>query len=179
MTRSLRSAAEKKLEGRITIGKVGAAHGIRGEMRIIPLTDFTERFGTMKEVMVGTELLHVESCKYHKQYVLLKFREYPEREQAQALTGKLLTIDRSEVAPLAEGEFYTFDIIGLTVYDTEGKELGKIENVLRTGSNDIYQARTSEGGEILIPALKSVVREIDIAGSRMVVDMPEEIEDAH
>ena len=176
MTRLSPSAAKKK---RVTIGKVGAAHGIHGEMRIIPLTDFTERFASMKEVMVGDELLHIESCKYHKQYVLLKFREYPIRENAMRLTGKLLTVDRSEAAPLAEGEYYTFDIIGLTVYDVKGKELGRVENVLRTGSNDVYQARRLDGGELLIPALKAVVKEIDIAGGRMVIDMPEEISDAH
>lgn len=148
-------------------------------MRIIPLTDFTERFRSMQEVMVGTELLHIESCKYHKQYILLKFREYPEREQARALTGKLLTIDRSEAAPLGEGEFYTFDIIGLRACDTEGNELGLVENVLRTGSNDVYALCTPEGRELLVPALKSVVREIDLKGGRMVVDLPEETEDAH
>lgn len=176
MTKLSPSAAKKK---RVTIGKVGAAHGIHGEMRIIPLTDFTERFASMKEVMVGDELLHIESCKYHKQYVLMKFREYPVREDAMRLTGKLLTVDRSEAAPLAEGEYYTFDIIGLTVYDVKGKELGRVENVLRTGSNDVYQARRLDGGELLIPALKAVVKEIDIAGGRMVIDMPEEISDAH
>ena len=176
MTRLSPSAAKKK---RVTIGKVGAAHGIHGEMRIIPLTDFTERFASMKEVMVGDELLHIESCKYHKQYVLMKFREYPIREDAMRLTGKLLTVDRSEAAPLAEGEYYTFDIIGLTVYDVKGKELGRVENVLHTGSNDVYQARRLDGGELLIPALKAVVKEIDIAGGRMVIDMPEEISDAH
>ena len=96
-----------------------------------------------------------------------------------SLTGKLLTVDRSEAAPLQEGEYYTFDIIGLTVYDMDGKELGKVENVLRTGSNDVYQARRTDGGELLIPALKAVVKEIDVPGSRMVVDMPEEISDAH
>lgn len=176
MTKLSPSAVKKK---RVTIGKVGAAHGIHGEMRIIPLTDFTERFASMKEVMVGDELLHIESCKYHKQYVLMKFREYPIREDAMRLTGKLLTVDRSEAAPLAEGEYYTFDIIGLTVYDVKGKELGRVENVLRTGSNDVYQARRLDGGELLIPALKAVVKEIDIAGGRMVIDMPEEISDAH
>ncbi|WP_033169093.1 ribosome maturation factor RimM [Selenomonas sp. ND2010] len=176
MTKLSPSAVKKK---RVTIGKVGAAHGIHGEMRIIPLTDFTERFASMKEVMVGDELLHIESCKYHKQYVLMKFREYPIREDAMRLTGKLLTVDRSEAAPLAEGEYYTFDIIGLTVYDVSGKELGRVENVLRTGSNDVYQARRLDGGELLIPALKAVVKEIDIAGGRMVIDMPEEISDAH
>ena len=176
MTRLSPSAAKKK---RVTIGKVGAAHGIHGERRIIPLTDFTERFASMKEVMVGDELLHIESCKYHKQYVLMKFKEYPVREDAMRLTGRLLTVDRSEAAPLSEGEYYTFDIIGLTVYDASGKELGQVENVLRTGSNDVYQIRRVDGGELLIPALKAVVKEIDIAGGRMVIDMPEEISDAH
>ena len=99
----------KRDKNRVTIGKVGAPHGIHGEMRIIPLTDFVERFETMKEVMVGSEMLHIESCKYHKQYVLMKFQEYPVREAAMSLTGKLLTVDRSDAAPLQEGEYYTFD----------------------------------------------------------------------
>ena len=180
MTRLSPSAAKKNAaKDRVTIGKVGAAHGIHGEMRIIPLTDFTERFADMKEVMVGDELLHIESCKYHKQFILLKFREYPVREDAMRLTGRLLTVDRSEAVPLEEGEFYTFDIIGLTVYDEAGTELGTIENVLRTGSNDVYQARRPDGRELLIPALKAVVKEIDVAGGRMVVDLPEETDDAH
>ena len=135
------------MKNRVTIGKVGAAHGIHGEMRIIPLTDFTDRFAGMKEVMVGDELLHIESCKYHKQFVLLKFREYPVREDAMRLTGRVRTFNRSETAPLEEGEFYTFDIIGLKVLDENGTELGTIENVLRTGSNDVYQARRPDGSE--------------------------------
>ena len=109
----------------------------------------------------------------------MKFREYPVREDAMRLTGRLLTVDRSEAAPLEDGEFYTFDIIGLTVYDVEGTELGTVENVLRTGSNDVYQTRLTAGGELLIPALKAVVKEIDIKGGRMVVDMPEDTSDAH
>ena len=176
MTRLSPFAANKKKD-RVTIGKVGAVHGIHGELRIIPLTDFVERFAGMKEVMVGDEMLHIESCKFHKQFVLLKFREYPVREQAMRLTGRLLTVARDEAVPLEEGEFYTFDIIGLTVYDTAGTELGTVENVLRTGSNDVYQARRPDGRELLIPALKAVVREIDIAGGRMVVDLPEETDD--
>ncbi len=167
------------MKNRVTIGKVGAAHGIHGEMRIIPLTDFTDRFAGMKEVMVGDELLHIESCKYHKQFVLLKFREYPVREDAMRLTGRMLTVDRSEAAPLEEGEFYTFDIIGLKVLDENGTELGTIENVLRTGSNDVYQARRPDGSELLIPALKAVVRKIDVKGGIMVVALPEETDDAH
>ena len=95
MTRLSPFAANKKKD-RVTIGKVGAVHGIHGELRIIPLTDFVERFAGMKEVMVGDEMLHIESCKFHKQFVLLKFREYPVREQAMRLTGRLLTVARDE-----------------------------------------------------------------------------------
>ena len=171
------SPSEDKAE-RITIGKVGAVHGIRGEVRIIPLTDFVDRFMKMNVVMVGNEPLHIESCRYHKQFVLLKFREYPTREDAMHLNGRLLTIARDEVAPLDEGEYYTFDIIGLTVFDPDGNELGRVDNILRTGSNDVYQAHSKDGKEVLIPALKSVVKAIDIAQGKMIVDLLEETEDA-
>ena len=180
MIRSSRSADKNRHQppaGRITIGRVGAPQGIHGEMRVIPLTDFSNRFEGLTEVMVGDELLHVESLRYHKQFVLMKFREYPVREDAMALTGRLLTVDRSEAAPLDEGEYYTFDIIGLHVFDLAGKELGIVENVLRTGSNDVYQARNEEGKELLIPALKAVVKTIDVTGGRMVVDLPDVLED--
>lgn len=162
---------------RITIGRVGAPQGIHGELRVIPLTDFPERFEGLKEIMVGDELLHVESVRYHKQFVLMRFREYAVREDARALTGRLLTVAREDAAPLGEGEFYTFDIIGLHVFDMEGAELGVVENVLRTGANDVYQARGKDGKELLIPALKAVVKEIDVKGGRMTVELPEVLED--
>ena len=164
-------------KGRITIGRVGAPQGIHGELRVIPLTDFPERFEGLKEIMVGDELLHVESVRYHKQFVLMKFREYQVREDARQLTGRLLTVAREDAAPLGEGEFYTFDIIGLHVFDMEGAELGVVENVLRTGANDVYQARGKDGKELLIPALKAVVKEIDVKGGRMTVELPEVLED--
>jgi len=180
MIRSSRSADKNRHlppKGRITIGRVGAPQGVRGELRVIPLTDFEERFEGMDEVLVGDELFHIESLRYHKQFVLMKFREIPTREAAQELTGRLLTVDRSEAAPLAEGEFYTFDIIGLHVFDPEGKELGIVENVLRTGANDVYQARSADGKELLIPALKAVVKVIDLPNGRMVVELPDVLED--
>ena len=103
----------------------------------------------------------------------MRFREYAVREDAQKLTGRLLTVARAEAAPLDEGEYYVFDIVGLTVYDEEDNELGTVENVLRTGSNDVYAVRSEDGREILIPALRSVVREIDVPGGRMTVRFPQ------
>ena len=158
---------------RIVIGRVGAAHGIRGELRIIPLTDFPERFATLREVMVGDELLHIESVKPQGKNFLMRFREYAVREDAQKLTGRLLTVARAEAAPLDEGEYYVFDIVGLTVYDEEDNELGTVENVLRTGSNDVYAVRTEDGRELLVPALRAVVLQIDLNAGRMTVRLPE------
>ena len=158
---------------RIVIGRVGAAHGIRGELRIIPLTDFPERFAALREVMVGDELLHIESVKPQGKNFLMRFREYTVREDAQKLTGRLLTVARAEAAPLDEGEYYVFDIVGLTVYDEENNELGTVENILRTGSNDVYAVRSEDGREILIPALRKVVRTIDVPNGRMTVRLSE------
>ncbi|MFC2316184.1 MAG: ribosome maturation factor RimM [Selenomonas massiliensis] len=160
-------------DGRIVIGRVGAAHGIHGELRIIPLTDFPERFSALREVMVGDELLHVAHVKPQGKNFLMRFREYAVREDAQRLTGRLLTVARAEAAPLDEGEYYVFDIVGLMVYDEEDNELGSVENVLRTGSNDVYAVRSEDGRELLIPALRAVVQSIDVPSGRMTVRLPE------
>ena len=172
MTRLSPSVPDASNE-RIVIGRVGAAHGIRGELRVIPLTDFPERFAALREVMVGDELLHIESVKPQGKNFLMRFREYAVREDAQRLTGRLLTVARAEAAPLDEGEYYVFDIVGLTVYDEEDNELGTVENVLRTGSNDVYAVRSEDGREILIPALRKVVRTIDVPNGRMTVRLSE------
>ena len=160
-------------DGRIVIGRVGAAHGIHGDLRIIPLTDFPERFSALREVMVGDELLHIDQMKPQGKNILMRFREYGVREEAQRLTGRLLTVARAEAAPLDEGEYYVFDIVGLTVYDEEDNELGSVENVLRTGSNDVYAVRSEDGRELLIPALRAVVQSIDVPSGRMTVRLPE------
>ena len=160
-------------DGRIVIGRVGAAHGIQGDLRIIPLTDFPERFAALREIMVGDELLLVERVKPQGKNVLMRFREYAVREEAQRLTGRLLTVARADASPLDEGEYYVFDIVGLTVYDEADNELGTVENVIRTGSNDVYAVRAEDGREILVPALRTAVLAIDVAGGRMTVRLPE------
>ncbi len=170
MTKSSPSAAKN----RIVIGKVGAPHGIHGELRVAPLTDFPNRFDDLKQVYVGDQLLDIDSMKYHKQFVILRFKQYPVREEAMRLTGQLVSLDRSQAAPLAEGEYYAFDIVGLSVYDMDDRLLGKVTNILKTGSNDVYVVKSAEGTELLVPALKKVVKEIQLAEGRMVVDLLEE-----
>lgn len=176
MLRSAINNKSKKNENRIVIGKAGAPQGIHGDIRVIPLTDFPERFEELDYVYADDERLDIISVKYHKQFVLLRFKQYDVRETVAALTGKLLMIDKKDAMPLDEGEYYTFDIIGLEVFDLENNSLGHITEVLKTGSNDVYVAsKKGEAKQLMIPALKAVVKEINIAEGKMVVDMPEEV----
>ena len=84
---------------------------------------------------------------------------------------KLLKVDKKNAAPLAEGEFYTFDLIGMQVFDTDDNKIGKITNVLKTGSNDVFVVKCEDEHELLIPALKRVVKKIDIDNKIMIIDM--------
>ena len=163
-------------DGRVVIGKAGAPHGLRGEVRVIPLTDFPERFESLREVFIGERVFHVEHVHYHRQFVLLTLAECTSREAAAKLTGELLRVAREDAAPLAEGEFYTFDIIGLAALDMDGKRLGAVSHVLKTGSNDVYVVKKPDGAELLVPALKKVVREINIAEGFLRVDLQEELD---
>lgn len=170
MTRSLPSEAER----RVVIGKAGAPHGVRGELRIIPMTDFPERFRGMTHCFIGDRAVEITGVRYQKSHVLMTLAGVSTREAAAALTGSLVSVARSEAMPLAEGEYYTFDIIGLKVFETDGHALGTVTDVLRTGSNDVYVVSLPGRAEdVLVPALKAVVREISLEDGRMVVSMPE------
>ncbi len=159
---------------RVVIGKAGAPHGVKGELRVIPMTDFPERFEGMTHCFVGDTRMDITGVRYQKRHVLMTLAGVSSREAAAALTGAFVSVDRAEAAPLGEGEYYTFDIIGLSVYETDGTPLGTVTDVLRTGSNDVYVvSMPGRGEDVLVPALKTVVREISLAEGRMVVAMPE------
>lgn len=160
-------------EDRIIVGKIGKAYGLKGEARIIPLTDFSERFFDMQEIAVGDKVYKIDSVREDSKSVLMKFENINSPEEVALLRGKFLTVDKKDAAPLKDGEYYTFDIIGLIVYDVNNNRLGEVWNVLRTGSNDVYEVNGVDGKELLIPALKKVVKEIDISEKKMVVDLAE------
>ena len=159
MTKSLQSAAE------IIVGKVGAPRGLDGTVRIIPLTDFDGRFDALEKISVGGKIFAIEAVKHIGGQLFIKFTGIDSREVAKTLTNKFLTVDRADAAPLADGEFYTFDIIGCEVFDGD-KKIGTVTNVLKTGSNDVLEV----DGKTLIPALKSVVRSIDIAAKKILLN---------
>lgn len=165
-------------DDKVIIGKIGAPHGVRGDVRVIPLTDFPDRFHQLKMVYTddGAKLT-VESARFHKQFVLVKFRGIDTMNEAELLRGKLIKVRREDAVVLPEGHYYFFDIIGLSVFTETGEHLGDIADILQTGSNDVYIAERKNEKPLLIPALKEVVLQIDIPGKKMIVRLQEEWDD--
>ena len=173
--KSLHSAIKMRNTS-IIVGKIVAPHGVRGDVRIVPLTDNPERFYDLKEVNLDNgSVLTIQSVKMHNQFVLIKFKGYDDRTAIEALRGQMLSIPRELAVPLGEDEYYTADIIGLEVYLENGDYIGKIVNIIETGSNDVYVAQKGKE-QTLIPALKRVVKLIDLKAQKMVVIKEEELE---
>ena len=169
----------QKTDCDITIGKIVGTHGNKGLLKVLPLTDFPDRFLGMDSI---TLLLDGKEKKYtlleashHKRNVLLELKEIPDMTGAEALKGALIKIKREELTPLPDGSYYIFDIVGITVCTPGGDHLGVVEDIIQTGANDVYVINTGKPAPLLVPALKEVVREIDIKAGRMVVELPEEI----
>jgi 16S rRNA processing protein RimM len=161
----------------IAIGEIIKAQGIKGEVKTVPLTDDLRRFGQIKRVFLqsasaGLLELWIESYRLFKEFVLLKFVGIDDMTAATNLGRGLLLIPRNERPGLPKGRFYLDEIIGLDVYTETTEYLGRIDEVLQTGANDVYSVRR-ESRQILIPALKSVIRQVDLTAGRMTVILPE------
>ncbi len=173
MEKSSPSAAKN----RIVIGKTGSPHGVKGEFKVIPMTDFPDRFKGMTHCYIGDRFVEITGVRYQKNHVLMTIEGVGTREDAAAMVGTLISVDRSEAVPLEAGEYYVADILGLSVEEADGTELGTVTDVIKTGSNDVYVVSLPGRKEdVLVPALKAVVREISLEDGRMVVSMPEVLE---
>ncbi|AEG60065.1 ribosome maturation factor RimM [Desulforamulus ruminis] len=160
----------------ITVGEIVNTQGIRGEVRVLPTTDYPERFQSTTKILV---LLRDQRLEYtiekvwpHKQFIIVKFAEIPDLNAAEKMKGALLQITRKELVALPKDNYYIFDLVGLKVYE-EGRELGELVQVLKTGANDVYVIKPPEGKDLLLPALKSVVKEIDLERGKMEVKLPD------
>lgn len=149
---------------KITIGKIGAPHGVRGDLKLYPLTDFPDRFDDLVHAFINDAPVEITFKRWQKDFLVMHFKGVDSREAAMRLTNSFLKVDRKDAAPLDEGEYYAFDIIGLEVRDQNDAVLGKITNILKTGSNDVYVTKAPDGRELMVPALKKVVTEINVGG---------------
>jgi 16S rRNA processing protein RimM len=153
----------------LIVGYILAPWGLRGEVKVEVATDFPERLAPQKLVYLNARPLEIESCRPHKQHLVVKLATIDSVEDAEKLRGQDLTIPRSELYPLPEGQYYTFQLIGLKVVTTEGKTLGRITEIMATGSNDVYIVE-GKRSEILIPAIEDVVKSIDLEKGKMVIE---------
>lgn len=158
---------------KVLIGEVVKAHGIQGEIKVKPITNNPKRFKKVKEIILEHDQeerrLKVLDAKVQQSEVYLALEGVNTRDEAETLRGWSVKIDRSEVPPLKEGWYY-FELEGMQVYEGDTL-LGTITQVLQTGANDVYLVKGANG-EICVPALKSVVKQVDVPGNRMDVELP-------
>ncbi len=167
-----------KPEELTAIGKVMRPHGIHGEMRIMILTDFPERFDETDEVYLVSPkkkvlFFPVESNRFHAGCVLLKLKGIETPEEAGEYRHWLVSVPDDELVELEEGEYWHFQLVGLKAVNEEGAYLGELCEILQTPGHDIYAIKTPEGKELLIPAVEAFVKKVDIEGGTITVCPPE------
>ena len=166
---------------RVQIGIIVGAHGIQGVIRVHPTTDFPERFLDMKTLVAEHSskppvILEVKGMKFHegKGQVLVTAEGVNDRDAAEALKGRVITITPEERVELPEGEYWIDSLIGLDVIDDgSGEHLGKLEEVMSTGGNDVYIIRADDGSQKLIPAIEDVIRDIALEKGSMRINVLE------
>jgi 16S rRNA processing protein RimM len=157
----------------LVIGRVTAPFGTGGEVRVRPETDFPERFRGLGDVCLelpnGEErVVRVAGARITPKGILVKLDGYDDRDSVEGLRRAFLKVKPSMAAPLPEGSYWVHQIIGLRAFTEEGRDLGEITEVLRSPANDVYVTESA-----MIPAVREVVREIDLEKGRMIVALPE------
>ncbi len=157
----------------IVVGRIINTHGIKGELKIYPLTDNIERCRDLKKAYIGDNKIKVriESVKYHKGFVIIKFEEFNNINEVLGFKDNFIYIDEDDKVQLPEGHYFIFDIVGCTVYNTKGEKIGSVTEVIQSASNDVYVVKDTEKNKsYLIPAVKEFVTEIDVQNKKITID---------
>ena len=159
------------------IGQVVNTVGLKGEIKINPFTDNLEQFDKGKKIILEknknqTEF-EIEQVRFHKLQVILKLKGIDIIEKAEKLRNSYVIVKRKDKEELPEDTYYIVDLIGLNVYLEDNTLLGEITDVFPTGSNDVYVVKTEEGKQILLPAIKDVVKEVNLSENKMIINLIE------
>ncbi|MDP9329790.1 MAG: ribosome maturation factor RimM [Actinomycetota bacterium] len=161
-------------EPTIVVGKVAKAHGLRGEVTLMALSDNPDRFvaGSTVYTEAGREL-HIRSCRGVGARLLVTFEGVEDRARAESLHGAMLVVPRSMLPTLPAGEYWPHELEGCAVVTESGRALGTITDVIPNQANDLWVAADAAGTETLIPAIRDVIVEVDVASKRVSVrDVP-------
>jgi len=170
-----RAQTEERMprEGYRAVGMVERPRGLKGEIKVLPLTDFPQRFDRGARVFIGGAPRTVQSSNWQKGRVYLYIDGVADRESAESLRGELIEIPEEERPGAVESFWYLDEIEGLLVVGVDGSELGTIREVLQTGANDVYIVDRGERRDLLVPALHDVVVDVDLTAGTMSVDLPD------
>ena len=171
------------MEQFLQVGVITSTHGIRGEVKVFPTTDDPERFKKLKNVILDTGKerldLGVQGVKFFKQYVIIKFKGIDNINDVEKYKGKSLFVPREDAVSLEEDEYYIADLIGMEVYvaeewmSEEAAPFGVLKDVMETGANEVYVIDSEKYGEVLVPAIKQCILDVDIKGGKMKIHLLE------
>lgn len=162
------------MEDLLKVGVITTTHGIRGEVKVFPTTD-PDRFLDLNYVMLDTgrdlRRLDIQSVKYFKNLVILKFKGIDNINDIEMYKQRELWVPREEAQELDEDEYYIGDLIGMEVLLEDGSKFGELKDVMETGANDVYIVETKEGEEVLLPAIKDCILDVDVENNTMTVHL--------
>ena len=163
------------MEDLYQVGAITQTHGIQGEVKVFPMTDDVSRFKNMKGLILDTGkeriTLEVTSARPQKNLVILKFKEYDNINDVERFKGCGLYVTKENRVKCQKDEYFIADLIGLKVISDEGEALGILDDVLQTGANDVYVVKCDNGEEILVPAIKDCVKNVDIEGKEITLHL--------
>ena len=163
----------------LVVGEILRPHGVRGEVRMRVLTDYPEHLASLKSLYIGksaddsnlTEVV-LQKVRFHKAYALLTLDGYRSRDEADRLRGKIVLISMKDAIPLAPGEYYLFQLVGMLVKDRE-RSIGVVKEVLQTGANDVYVVQSEVYGNVLLPAHQETIQSIDFENEVITMVLPD------
>ena len=160
-------------KGMLEIGKIVNTHGIRGELKVQPWCDDPEIFDELEYVYVGKEKFSVLRSRLHKNCIILLLDSIDDINIAEKYKNRIITVEREQLGELPEGTYYIADLEGLTVKTIDGDILGIIDDIIKTGSNDVYVLKTPSKKPVLIPVIDEVVKEVNIEEGYVLVKLLE------
>jgi 16S rRNA processing protein RimM len=165
------------MDNMLQVGVIASPHGLKGEVKVFPTTDDPQRFRKLKQVTLvkgeEAQVRAISAVRFSGKFVIVKFAGFERIEDVEKLKGSPLLIDREEAVPLKKDEYFVADLLEMPVVTEDGRELGKITHVIHTGANDVYTVTDQAGAEILLPAIKDCILDVDMEKRLMRVHLME------
>lgn len=166
----------------LEVGKIVNTHGLRGEVKVVPWTDYPEQFEDIDTVYIKEKndeytSFTIKTVKYQKNNLILSLKEITDINEAEKYKNSVLYARRSSLGELPEGVYYIADLIGLTVITDDGREIGKISDVINNGASDIYVVGREGKKDLLLPVIDDVVLNVDLENKQVKVHLIEGLED--